>query len=338
MMKKIRVAIAGLGRLGRVHAENLAFRIPNAKLCAVCAQTEDSLNWARERLDICACYQDFAEMLAKETPDAVVLVTPSDLHCEQIELALAAGVHVFFEKPLGTDPARCAATQAAAEQHPELVCMPGFMRRYDKSYVYAKHQIDSGAIGTPYMMKCTGIDPESAIEGTLRVTGSFGGIFMDLGIHDVDLMRWLLGCEPAQVHAVGTTVKYPAFREGGDYETAAALYQFTNGAIGMAHAGRCSPYGYHVETEIIGTEGTLRISGVPAKNLTQLYKGNGAATECVGSFQERFEEAYLAEVQEFVDCVCENRRPAVTMEDAVKATAIAHAAGQALRSGEIIKL
>ena len=99
-MKKIRVAIAGLGRLGRVHAENLAFRIPNAELCAVCAQTEDSLNWARECLDICACYQDFAEMLAKETPDAVVLVTPSDLHCEQIELALDAGVHVFFEKPL----------------------------------------------------------------------------------------------------------------------------------------------------------------------------------------------------------------------------------------------
>ena len=123
-MKKIRVGIAGLGRLGRVHAENLAFRIPNAQLCAVCAQ---------------------------------------------IEAALKAGLHVFFEKPLGTDPEECLAAQAVAEHHPELVCMPGFMRRYDKSYVYAKAQIDAGAIGKPYMMKCTGIDPESAIEGTIRI-------------------------------------------------------------------------------------------------------------------------------------------------------------------------
>ena len=94
-MKKIRVAIAGLGRLGRVHAENLAFRIPNAELCAVCAQTADSLNWARERLDISACYQDFGEMLTKETPDAVVLVTPSDLHCEQIEQALIGSPYLI---------------------------------------------------------------------------------------------------------------------------------------------------------------------------------------------------------------------------------------------------
>lgn len=336
-MKQIRVAIAGLGRLGRVHAENLAFRIPNTTLCAVCAQTEASLAWARERLGATACYQDFEEMLRCEKPDAVAIITPSDLHCAQIEAALNAGIHVFFEKPLGTDLDACLATQAVVQQHPELVCMPGFMRRYDKSYVYAKAQIDAGAIGKPYMMKCTGIDPESAIEGTLRVTGSFGGIFLDLGIHDVDLMRWLLGSEPAEVHAVGTTVKYPAFREGGDYETAAALYQFENGAIGMCHAGRCSPYGYHVETEIIGTEGTLRVSGIPAKNLTQVYGPNGVATECVGSFQERFEEAYLAEMQEFADCVCEGRRPAVTVEDAVKATAIACAAGQALRSGSTIK-
>lgn len=337
-MKKINVGIVGLGRLGRVHAENLAFRIPNARLVAVCAQTEASLDWAREHLEIHACYRDFEEMIQCEQLDAVAIVSPSDLHCAQITAAVRRGLHVFFEKPLGTDLEECLATQEIVAQHEELVCMPGFMRRYDKSYVDAKAKIDAGVIGTPYMMKCTGIDPESAIEGTLRITGSFGGIFMDLGIHDVDLMRWLLGCEPAQVHAVGTTVKYPQFREGGDYETAAALYQFENGAIGMAHAGRCSPYGYHVETEIIGTEGTLRVSGVPAKNLTQVYDVHGIRTACVESFPERFEEAYLAEMQEFVNCVCQNRKPAVTIEDAVKATAIASAAGQALKTGKIMKL
>ena len=114
-MKKIRVGIAGLGRLGRVHAENLAFRIPNAQLCAVCAQTEASLNWARERLGVTACYQDFNEMIDNGALDAVAIITPSDVHCAQIEAALKAGLHVFFEKPLGTDPEECLAAQAVAE-------------------------------------------------------------------------------------------------------------------------------------------------------------------------------------------------------------------------------
>ena len=120
-MKKLRIGIAGLGRLGRVHAENIANKIPNSELTA--AQK---------------VYTDYREMVKDPDLDAVVIVTPSPEHCWQIEAALDAGKHVFSEKPLGVDVAQCKQAEAAVERHPELTFMLGFMRRYDKSYAYAK--------------------------------------------------------------------------------------------------------------------------------------------------------------------------------------------------------
>ena len=96
-------------------------------------------------------------------------------------------------------------------RHPELVCMLGFMRRYDKSYAYAKEKIAAGAIGTPYLVKSTGIDPEAVVEGAIRYSGTSGGIFLDSAIHDMDLMRWFLGSEAAEVYAMGCTFKHPDF-------------------------------------------------------------------------------------------------------------------------------
>ncbi|MBQ8143194.1 MAG: Gfo/Idh/MocA family oxidoreductase [Butyricicoccus sp.] len=337
-MKKIKVGIAGLGRLGKVHAANLAYKIPNAELTAACSIVESELEYAKQNLGVTDVYTDYREMLAKADIDAVAIVTTSGEHCWQIEAALDAGKHVFTDKPLGVDVAQCKIAEAAVERHPELTFMLGFMRRYDKSYAYAKQQIEAGAIGTPYMVKATGIDPESAVEGAIRFSGTSGGIFLDMAIHDIDLMRWFLGVEATEVYALGTTVKHPEFRENGDDETAAAMYKFENGAIGIIHVGRTAPHGYHVETEIVGTEGTIRISGVPAKNLAQVYNVHGACTECVASFPERFEEAYLLEMQEFINCVCEGKQPGVNVYDGTKSTAIGYATTEAWKTGKVIKL
>lgn len=100
-------------------------------------------------------------------------------------------------------------------------------------------------------------------------------------------MRWFLGSEAAEVYAMGCTFKHPAFQDAGDDETGVAVYKFKNGAMGMVHVGRTAPYGYHIETEIVGTEGTIRISAVPEKNRAMVYDVNGARTECVESFPER---------------------------------------------------
>ncbi len=337
-MSKIKVGIAGLGRLGKVHANNLAFKIPNAELTAACSIMPAELEYAKKELGVTDVYTDFREMVEKADIDAVAIVTTSSEHCWQIEAALDAGKHVFTDKPLGVDVAQCKIAEAAVERHPDKIFFIGFMRRYDPSYAYAKQKIDAGAIGTPYMVKATGIDPEALVEGSIKFAATSGGIFIDMAVHDIDLMRWFLGSEPVQVHAMGTTFKHPGFTEVGDDETGVATYQCENGAIGIVHVGRTAPHGYHVETEIIGTEGSIRISPVPEKNLAVLYNANGVVQECVESFPVRFAESYLLEMQEFIDCVAENRKPGVTVYDGTKSTDIAFKTTESWKTGKIVEI
>lgn len=108
---------------------------------------------------------------------------------------------------------QCLQAEAAVKRHPELAFMLGFMRRYDKSYAYAKQKIEAGEIGVPYMVKATGVDPEALAEGAIRFAKTSGGIFLDMAIHDIDLMRWFLGCEATEVYALGATFRHPGFRE-----------------------------------------------------------------------------------------------------------------------------
>ncbi|MBQ6207057.1 MAG: Gfo/Idh/MocA family oxidoreductase [Oscillospiraceae bacterium] len=337
-MKKIRVGIAGLGRLGKVHAANIAYKIPNAELTAACSIVPAELDYAKSTLGVADVYADYREMLSKAAIDAVAIVTTSSEHCWQIEAALDAGKHVFSEKPLGVDVAQCKQAEAAVERHPDLTFMLGFMRRYDKSYAYAKRKIDAGVIGTPYLVKATGVDPEALVEGAIRFAKTSGGIFLDMAIHDIDLCRWFLGSEATEVYALGATFKHPEFKDAGDDETGVAVYKFANGGMAMVHVGRTAPYGYHVETEIIGTEGSIRISAIPEKNQAQLYVTGGVVTECVGSFPERFQDAYLTEMEEFIDCVITGRKPGVSVYDGTNSTAIGYATTEAWKTGKIVKI
>lgn len=337
-MKKLRIGIAGLGRLGKVHATNIATKIPNAELVAACSIVADELEWAKKELSIENVYDDYNEMINSPDIDAVAIVTSSGEHCWQIEAALDAGKHVFTEKPLGIDVEQCMIAEAAVARNPELTFMLGFMRRYDKSYAYAKEKIESGLIGKPYMVKATGIDPEALVDGAISFAATSGGIFLDMASHDLDLMRWFLGSEATEVYALGCTFQHPEFKELGDDETAAAIYCFENGAIGMLHVGRTAPYGYHIETEIVGTKGTLRISPVPEKNLTRIYGQDGVLTECVGSFPERFEEAYLLEMEEFVNCALQGKQPNVGVNDGTRATVLAYATTEAWKTGKAVKI
>lgn len=337
-MKKVKVGIAGLGRLGKVHAGNLAFKIPNAELTAACSIMPAELTYAQEELGVKEVYSDYREMLAKADIDAVAIITTSGEHCWQIEAALDAGKHVFSDKPLGVNVEECKIAERAVERHPELVFFLGFMRRFDPSYAYAKKKIEEGAIGTPYMVKATGIDPEAMVDGAIKFAATSGGIFIDMAIHDIDLMRWFLGSDPVEVYATGSTFKHPDFKAAGDDETGVAMYKCENGAVGFVHVGRTAPHGYHVETEIVGTEGAIRVSPVPAKNLCMLYNNQGVVQECVSGFPERFAESYRLEMEEFINSVQNNTKPEVTVYDGTKSTQIGFATTEAYRQGGIVKI
>ncbi len=337
LMNTIRVGIVGLGRLGKVHAKNLAFAVPGAQLTAACSIVPAELDFAKNELGITNTFSEFGDMLNSDI-DAVAIVTTSGLHCGQIAQALDAGKHVFCEKPLGVNVEECKLAEKAVEKHPDKVFFLGFMRRFDPSYAYAMEKIKAGAIGKPYMVKATGIDPEALVQGAIKFAPTSGGIFIDMAIHDIDLMRWFLGEDPVEVYAAGATFKHPEFKDAKDDETGVAMYKCASGAIGFVHVGRTAAHGYHVETEVVGTEGTLRISPIPEKNLTMIYDTNGARYECVGGFPERFAQAYQLEMKEFIDCIIEGRKPNVTVYDGTKSTQIAFATTQSYKDSKPLNI
>lgn len=339
-MKTVRLGVAGLGRLGFIHAENIAFHLRNVTLEAVCSIRTEELTRARHELTVPPdqCYDDYNTMLNEALIDAVVIATTSDQHCSQIVSALEAGLHVFCEKPLGITVEECKTTEEIVRRYPDKVMMLGFMRRYDPSYEYARKKIDEGYIGKPVLLRCYSVDPDSAMQGFLSYLPNSGGQFLDMAIHDIDLARWLLKSEPKSIYAAGGSYAYPEFEKYHDGDNVCALMQFENEAMVFLLAGRTAPHGYNVETEIIGTKATIRIGSVPQENHVELLDNNGITRECMQSFTERFEKAFKAEIQEFADCILDDRRPGITVSDGTRATQIALLATESFRKNELIKL
>ena len=283
-MSNIRFGMAGLGRLGYRHAENIAFKTPDVELAAVCSVVPQELERAALSFPAASRYADYAEMLKDKSLDAIFLCTPSGLHVAQIEAGLKAGFHVFSEKPLGVTVAECEHAEKVVASHPNQVFMLGFMRRYDESYAYAKRLIDEGRIGTPFMVRAYGLDPEALVAGAIKFAPTSGGIFLDMAVHDIDLANWYLGGTPESVWAIGGSYVHPEFGAIGDCDNACAMFQYKNGGMAFLYVGRTAPHGYHIETEIIGSKGTLQRQSCAAEE-----PGSGfQQRRCAAGMRRRF--------------------------------------------------
>jgi len=336
-MKKVRIGQVGLGRLGLQHAINIAGRIQHTELTALCDVDEAKLDETAGRLGVQHRFTVFEELLACKDVDAIVLVSPSALHTRQIALALAAGKHVFSEKPLGTTVEECREAERAVEAHPELVFMLGFMRRFDESYKYAYKKVAAGEIGKVLLFRACSQDPEKFIESSISFAAHSGGAFLDMAVHDIDLARWFTGSEPETVYAIGGCYAHPEFGRYKDGDNVSCLMKFKDESMVFLFAGRTAPHGYNVETEIIGTKGILRIASVPQKNMVEILDTNGVRKECSGNFLERFDTAYVNEVQEFVDCIIQGRKPGVTVYDGTRVSEIAYTCKSAFETGELVR-
>lgn len=337
MQKKLKLAAVGLGRLGRYHAETIAHRLPNATLKAVCSIDQREMDDLARTIAFSESYLSYESLLESEI-DGVVLSTPSALHCRQIERALDRGLHVFCEKPLGTDLEECIRVAEVVSRYPDQVFMLGFMRRYDPSYRFAHEMIRAGEIGRPVLFRGYSVDPLRHIDGALRYAPYSAGQFLDMAVHDIDLARWMLDAEPATVYAIGGCYAYPEFGKYNDGDNVSALMQFRNEAMAFFFAGRTAPHGYNVETEIVGTKKTVRIASVPQQNFVEILDSHGVRKVCSQDFIERFGPAYVNELQEFVNCIFEQRQPGVSVTDGLEATRIALAATRSFREKKLLIL
>lgn len=333
----LRIGIAGLGRLGRRHAENLAQRVPHVQLVAACSPVPEELAWAGQTLGIEHVYNEYTDLLGHPGLDAVFLVTPTSLHPAQIIRGLQAGKHVFCEKPLSLDLADCRRVEDEAAEHPDLKVMIGFVRRFDPSYRDAYNKIQAGLIGRPFMVRSQTADQNDPSGFFVRFAATSGGIFLDCSVHDIDLARWLLGNPvPKRVFATGTVAIHDGLREFADVDNGLATVEFADGQIASFYASRTMAHGHETSTEIIGTAGRLAVGQNPRANRVEISDAQGVRNECTPSFYERFEDAFLHEAQEFVQAVREDRPPALTLRDATEATRIGIALRESLQGKRIV--
>jgi scyllo-inositol 2-dehydrogenase (NAD+) len=332
-MARLGVGLIGLGRLGRVYARDLAGRIPETRLVAVADPASGLAEEVAAEFEVPRSYVDPMALIDDPAVEAIVIVTPTHIHREQVIACAASKKPTFCEKPPALSLDEVTAMKAAIEKS-GLFFQMGFMRRFDAGYAAAKKQIEAGRIGMPLVFKATSRDPfRPSLE--YANPASSGGMLIDMGIHDFDLARWFMG-EVKSVAAIGATIAYPELATVGDIDNAIASLTFESGKLGVVDLTRSGIYGYDISTEILGLEGTIRIGYLRETPITVMTKANGVSHDTVPYFMERFRDAYTNQLQNFAQNVQRDRQPPITIDDGLEALRVGVAATRAQATGKTV--
>jgi scyllo-inositol 2-dehydrogenase (NAD+) len=331
---KLNVGLIGLGRLGRIYARDLSTRIACTRLVAVADVDRTAVDEITGEFDVPFSTTNANDLISHPSVDAVVIVTPTSTHQAVTEAAAASGKAVFCEKPLSISLDEASAIKHAVERSGIFFQM-GFMRRFDRGFAAAKQRLDEGAIGEAVVFKSTSRDPfRPSVE--YADPRSSGGMILDMGIHDFDLARWFMG-EVATVQAIGGVLAYPELGVVGDIDNAIVSLVFASGRLGVVDLTRNGIYGYDIITELLGTQGTLRVGYIRETPLLIMTKGV-VAHDTVPYFMERFAQAYTAQLENFAQNVLQGGRPPITVDDGVQALRIAVAATRAQHTGQRVEV
>ena len=334
MSKRLGIGVIGLGRLGSTYARYFTGRIAGAALVAVSDVDESTATSLAAEMGVSKRYGRFQDLITDEEVEGVVIVSPTSTHKEIVLEAAKRGLPIFCEKPLSISLAEARAMQRTVEQAGVFFQM-GFMRRFDKGYVAARRKIEQGAIGTPVVFKSSSRDPFRPSLEYLD-PGHSGGLLVDCGIHDFDLARCFMG-EIASVYSIGGTLAYPEMKKIGDIDNAITSLYFLSGALGVIDLSRKGVYGYDIRTEILGTEGTIKIGYLRETPILVMTK-DGITHDTVPYFTERFEQAYITQLQDFVENVLQGKPPAVSCADGVAALQASVAATLSFKENRPVKI
>lgn len=325
-MKVIQVAVIGIGRIGRMHAENLS-RIPGVRVKAI-SRRQTNTDWARA-LGVETIIGDLDTALQDPETEAVLIAASSDAHVSLIEEAAAAGRHVFCEKPVSFDPERILAAGAACAKA-GVKLQIGYNRRFDPDFRQLRDEVAAGRVGELRIIKITNRDPRLP---DLAYVPRSGGLFMDFSVHDFDMCRFLSGVEVRSVYAAGAAL-HPEIAELGDIDTAVITLELENGAFCVIDNSRETNYGYDQRIEVFGSLGALAVNNRNEFN-TSLSVGDGVfAPRPMWSFVERYRESFFNELNAFIDCVRDGGTPEVGADDAAVAVGVARTAMRAEDEGK----
>ncbi len=330
----LNIGVLGAGRIGRVHAANLATRIPNARVLAVADPIEEAAQRCAHDFGIPAALTDYRAVLANPDIEAVLICTATDTHAQIIEEAAQAGKQIFCEKPIALSLATIDRALAAVERA-GVTLQIGFNRRFDANFRRVRQAIVQGEIGTPELLHIVSRDPAPPPISYIKVSG---GIFVDMTIHDFDMARFLVGSEVDEVYVSGAVMVDPAIGEAGDIDTALTVLRFANGAIGTIDNSRRAVYGYDQRVEVFGSGGAIAVSNNYPNNTT-ISDANSIRRDLpLNFFMDRYTESFVSELSEFVAAVTSGAPVPVTGRDGRAPVVMALAARKSYEEHRPVKL
>ena len=334
-MKTVTVGIIGAGRIGKVHAENIAKFVPEMEIKRVAdpymsPETEAFLR----RLRIPCISNDPEDILNDPEIQAVIVCSPTDLHAEYVIRSARAGKDVFCEKPIDYRLERVhEAIDACKKAGVKL--QVGFNRRFDHNHRAVYEAVRAGRIGDVNLVKISSRDPAPPTIDYVKVSG---GIFYDMMIHDFDMARFLAGSEVTEVFAYGAVLVDPAIGQAGDVDTAVVTLKFANGAMGVIDNSRKAVYGYDQRVEVFGSKGAV-MDGNDTPNNAVFYGEDGTVSgTCYKIMWDRYTGAFAAEQQAFAHALIHDTPVQVTGADGLYPILIAAAATKSMREGRPVKI
>ncbi|MES2979511.1 MAG: inositol 2-dehydrogenase [Pseudomonadota bacterium] len=324
------VALFGAGRIGRIHAANLA-ALPGIKLDYVCDPMAASAQEVAAQHG--ASVSTIEAVFADSAIDAVVIGSPTTTHSDLIMRAAAAGKHIFCEKPVDLSVERAQQCEQAVARA-GVACMLGFQRRFDPTFSEAKMRLDRGDIGNPEMLVVTSRDPGAPPVDYIKQSG---GIFRDMLIHDFDIFRWILcgdGDEAAWLSATASCLTDPAIAEAGDMDCTAVTIKTHAGRLCQINTTRRAAYGYDQRFEVLGSKGLLQCNNVAPTQVAQLDARGSHTDNPEAFFLQRYADAYRLELTHFFAQLQSGGAFRTSISDGVKAQRLADAAAQSAQSGQ----
>lgn len=305
------VGVIGAGRIGKVHAENLALKIQETNVVAIADVVLSAAQETGARLNIPRVTADYREILGSPDVEAVVICSATDTHTQIIIEAAQAGKHIFCEKPIDLslkkiDEALAAVAKAGVK------LQIGFNRRFDPNYRRIRQAVEAGEIGQPFRLHIVSRDPAPPPISYVKVSG---GMFVDMTIHDFDMARFLIGSDVEEVYTAAGVMVDPAIGEAGDVDTAVIVLRFANGVIGTIDNCRKAVYGYDQRAEVFGSGGSASTENNFPNSATISTAQSIRRDLPLHFFVERYTESYLVEMRAFIDAVLHDKPVPVTGAD-----------------------
>jgi myo-inositol 2-dehydrogenase/D-chiro-inositol 1-dehydrogenase len=334
MATQVNVGLIGAGRIGRVHAENLAYRIPAANVLAVADVFLEAAEKCAADYQIPTVTQNLQDIFNNDEIDAVIICSSTDTHAQFISDAANAGKHIFCEKPIALDLAVIDRALADVERNGVKLQL-GFNRRFDPHFKAAHDMVAEGKIGSPNIVHIISRDPSPPPIEYIKVSG---GIFLDQTIHDFDMARFLIGEEVEEIYASGGVMVDPAIGEAGDIDTAVITLKYKNGVIGVIDNSRRAVYGYDQRVEVFGSKGSVVVANPTPHTAVYSHADTVESAKPLYFFLERYMDAYAAEMQVFIGCIQQDTPPPVTGIDGRIPVVMGLAAWKSYRENRPVKL